>query len=444
MEINSNQFGNSYSEYSSDQEAGSLRAQLSFYMLCFYLLSQAFMIPIKAVGPSWALWPRLADIAFAGMILSYLMGSRDRDTCSAGQLSIFKSLVLIFLGCIVSYILNIGLLGQQVGILDGAYDLARLLQFFLIYWVTIHIPFSDKRIKTIRFLLDLTFLFVCAGIILTYFSVIPLGSLTAHLPQDPNVAGSWSDYVRLDRFDDVHKGLGTISYTHAYGAVQVLMLLCLRLQLTKNPGSILCVAYMVLGLVVIVFTESRAGLAAALLFAGANALKNPKVIVLGIPLLGVLLISFNMEAIDSTIRHQKAIVSVTEGDSLSGRPLIWKRHLDSLKANPLHLLIGAGFGSARVAGKGSNGHMLYLHIVAETGFIGLLVFSALIFIILKTLYRYEAGSLVLFWGTIALLLSGLTQETFYPVPSMAHFIGLYLVALAVALRKHHIGDTRWN
>lgn len=39
---------------------GSSGAAFNFYMLCGYLLSQAFMIPVRAIGPSWALWPRLA------------------------------------------------------------------------------------------------------------------------------------------------------------------------------------------------------------------------------------------------------------------------------------------------------------------------------------------------------------------------------------------------
>jgi hypothetical protein len=93
-------------------------------------------------------------------------------------------------------------------------------------------------------------------------------------------------------------------------------------------------------------------------------------------------------------------------------------------------LLGSGFGAA----SGKNAHLLYLQIVYEVGLIGLAVFAGLIYKVLSYLKFYERGIRPIYWATIAFLLSGLSQETFYPVPSFGHFLGFYLCSLAIALR----------
>jgi hypothetical protein len=79
--------------------------------------------------------------------------------------------------------------------------------------------------------------------------------------------------------------------------------------------------------------------------------------------------------------------------------------------------------------------MLYLHIVSELGAAGLALYLVLFASILGALRRLDVAGRPLLWGTVALLFASLTQETFYPVPSQGYFLGFYLCAVAIALRR---------
>jgi O-antigen ligase len=130
--------------------------------------------------------------------------------------------------------------------------------------------------------------------------------------------------------------------------------------------------------------------------------------------------------------RQKTIGSAYEADGLAGRVEIWNDRIGMLNENPILWFIGTGFGSAIETG--DNGHMLYLHITVECGIIGLAVFLFLVRNVAGTLWRRERGVKFFWCATLALLVSGLTQETFYPVPALSQFCGLYLFCLAVVLR----------
>ncbi|NLF26222.1 MAG: O-antigen ligase family protein [Deltaproteobacteria bacterium] len=419
----------------SSQQTELSRTRFSFIMLAAYFLSQAYLIPIAALGPSWAVWPRFADLAFFGMFTAVALGSRSGAAFSAAQAALLRSLLLVYALCCISYGVMVVVRGEKMAVLDGLQGLARLTQFFLLYWFVSQIPLNAARLRILGFTIDFALGVVCLSVALTYFGIVPLRLLTAHLPQDPGVAGNWSMFARLDKFDDVHKGLGTVGYNHAYTAILILLLLALRLHLLAGSRSLWASVCVLVALGATVLTESRAGLAAFLLFAAVFFLRNPKALLGGLVLALIVVARMDWRKIESTLDRHKTIVSTVSDDNLSGRPLIWGNHLRSLRDHPLRVIIGGGFGSARVNGRGSDGHMLYLQILSEGGMLGLVLFLALALQVLISLYRYEGPGRPIFWVTLALLLSSFTQETFYPLPAMGHFLGLYLAALALALRR---------
>lgn len=416
-----------------------------FFGLCCYLLSQGFTIPILAIGPSWAMWPTLPNLATALFIISFLLSSRNTLTLSKASKNIFYILVFIFLGCILSFAWHLTWVSNENAKSNsfGVFQIYRLAEFISIFWVTAHIPLTPKRIELLRRIVEAVLIFVCTGILLTYFSILPLETLTAHLPQSPDVAGPWSRYINPESVvkSSIGNGWGTIGYNHAYVAAQVVMLIGLKIHLSLNRKLFLDSMLLSMSILACILSESRAGLVTILIFAVVFWFQK---LVYGIiatavtVVAGVTAIVFTPELRDltstvgSTTKRQATLFEAIDTENLSGRDQIWIDRINFLDEEPLRWFIGSGFGSA--VDYGSNAHMLYLHIILETGLAGLLMFVFLFSKILYYLHRHETGMQPIFWVTIAFLISSLTQETFYPVPAMGQFVGFYLCSLAIALR----------
>ena len=415
-------------------QAGGAGTRMGFTFLVIYVLSQAFLIPVAAIGPSWSLWPCLSDLALAGLVLSVLLGSRNAQAISRQAQALLVSLVLLYGFCWLSYLFAVGSAPDSVPLLDGAYYVFRLTQFLLLYWCVIQIPLSPRRLAILGAAAGTAFFIVSGSIYLTYFKLLPLGMLTRHLPQAPEVAGSWAAYGYLDRFPDIPAGFGTIGYNHSYGAVQVLLLLAMCLHLNGARHTLASAAYLLIALGAIFLTDSRAGFAAALLFAAVYALRNPKVLVGAFCLALAAVPYMDTRQIEKSVRRQQGIAQIEEGGALNDREVLWTGRMERLRQDPWAILIGSGLGSAR-ARRGSTAHMLYLQILTEMGALGLLLFAMLAGTVLYTLRRHDTADQPVLWATIALLLSAAAQETFYPVPALGHFTGLYLLVVAIVLRR---------
>jgi hypothetical protein len=418
--------------------------QWPFFALCCYLLSQAYTIPILPIGP-WAVWPCLSDLAAGLFVLTFLLNFRQAPLASSANRRIFLLLVLVLWSSILSYTWYLTWVDPAAkGVNFGIFQIYRLVQFISIFWVTTRIPFTLERINILRRIVDTVFIFVCLGIWLTYTSIVPLAAVTAHLPQ----VGAWMYYEGAGEYESL--GLGFVGYNHAYGAVQVLMLASLRIHLALNQDKVLSnTAFLLISIATCFVSGSRAGFAAMLFFAIVYTYRFKKIIC-GFILIYVMLILMLVTLIvlqlypvnvntfgDSniTIRRQQALLEINDPSSFNGRDEIWAERITFLKNQDIvSLLFGTGFGSA--IDSGNNAHMLYLQIILETGLVGLLLFILLFWQIIYFLNLYESGFIKsIFWATISFLISSLTQETFYPVPALGHFLGFYLCSLAIALRK---------
>jgi hypothetical protein len=79
-----------------------------FFALGLYLLAQAFMIPVRAVGPSWAIWPTLADVALFMLCLAFLpYSSMGSKVISYANKAVFRNLLIVFFGAALSYLVFI-------------------------------------------------------------------------------------------------------------------------------------------------------------------------------------------------------------------------------------------------------------------------------------------------------------------------------------------------
>jgi len=415
------------------------RTRWAFRALAFYLLSQAVMIPVVAIGPSWALWPRVADLATAALVAAAFMNRRYLVPASSGSRSVERALIWFVAVCAVSYCGYLLFVGHAAGTINGGYYMLRLVEFGLAYAIISRIPLTPERAGTLRRAAAASFWIVCIGVAVTYFNVLPLAWLTAHLPESEAVAGPWSQYAHIS--GRTGYGWGTISYNHAYGAAQILLLLCLWIHLGGDRRPVRFVVYCAVAVVACFLSGSRAGLASTCLFliaywsttrslgftiaAGCAA---ALVALAGMQAMGKL----DATGLDSTTSRHEALLNPTEAGSLSGRRAIWADRIALLDAEPVRWFTGVGLGAARDTG--SNAHMLYLQLVVELGAVGLFVFGVLFARILYWLRLYEGRNRALFWCTVALLIASLTQETFYPVPALGHFAGFYLCTVAIALR----------
>lgn len=414
------------------------RTQWSFFALCGYLLSQVFTIPILAIGPSWAVWPTLSDFAVGWLFLTFAFTPQSLGVISRAGKTVSRGLMFIFGASILSYcfvfILFSGLIAQplrsSLGVSFGAFSLYRLAQFFLVFWATARIPLTPERITTLRYIVSLVFVVLCVGIGLTYFSIVPPSVLCRHLPWDSPASGPWRGYALST------EGLGAVGYNHGYVALQVVMFLSLAIHLNLGRKSVLDYIFLLACILACFLSGSRAGLATSLVFAVALFAKNPMGVVLfAITVSGAALTvpADWFSTLEATTERQLTLAQANEPENLSGRTYLWRFRLAFLNEDPIRWIIGSGFGSTMESGE--YAHMLYLTLVVENGLIGLGVFLFLTYRVLWYLRRHESGVQPILWVTIAFLFSSITQENFYPIASFGHFLGLYLCALAIALRS---------
>lgn len=423
------------------------RTKWLFFALCCYLLSQSFTVPILPIGP-WAIWPSLSDFAFLLIVFTFIRCRQYTTPLSIPNRRIFSIFVIIFLGCLQSYLCYLASADKNAnGAPFGGFQIYRLLQYFSLFYLIARTPLTTPRLQAMRRTIDGVLIFVCLGVFLTYAGVIPLSLITAHLPK----VGAWQYYEGVSKIGT--KGLGFVGYNHAYVAAQVMMLLILRLHLGTNQKKDLSnTILLIVSTLTIFISESRSGFG-AILFLLLLYLMSKPIYALSIVniawILPVLASALGLQSIEVTsvegsiIDRQLTVFQANKSENLSGRDERWAAHLNALDENQVNWFVGNGFGSA--IDRGDNAHMLYLQITSETGLIGLCIFSILFSVILFYLYKIESKEKPFFWGTVTFLITGLSQETFYPQPALGQFLGLYFSSVAIVLRvPYFIEDSSSN
>ncbi|NNF29249.1 MAG: hypothetical protein HKN73_18635, partial [Gemmatimonadetes bacterium] len=349
---------------------------------------------------------------------------------------IVRVMLAILLGCILSTVWwgirnPESFLSFSGATQTSVFLLLRVCEGIVVFWAVSRAGLSAARMKALSQAVTVALVITALTVILSYLETIPLSALAPQIPADPGVSGPWSRYHWASG-----EGWGTVGYNHGYVAAHLLMLLILRLQLRGSDLHASDVAFLSLTGVAILLTGSRAGFAAYAFFAAAVVFRRPRIaLALGATAAASFLLfpalGFDVAGpVEAVIDRQAALVAPFRTENLAGRWEIWTLSVQAVAAEPLALLFGNGFGTA-IDFVGHNAHMMPLQVLVELGVIGLIAFGAVVVATLRRLAGAEPGNRVLFWGTTALLLSSLTQETLYPSPAFGSFVALFLAAFGL-------------
>ena len=414
-----------------------------FFFTCLYLLSQSFMIPIAAVGPSWALWPSLADIGLVPVVLVALGGYRSKRAMNRyhrlGVALVIALVCVASLGLLHTWVSHSG----RESLLYGAYFLRRFVEFAILFWAISQMVWTPERISRLRIIIDLVLVITCVGVLLTFFGLIPLGSLVAHLPLTRDAAGPWMAYPLKEKFPDDGRGIGFVGYNHAYAGVQILALTAFRFAIVPMRVSLWSGVVLLTAVVASFVTESRAGFAALIFFLSTQFVRSPKLLVATLPvaLVCVALFGESRTPVSATLERQQTTLAATEGDNLSGRGGIWKSYATFMMEHPSTFLVGAGLGASYPITPNRSCHMTPLQYLFELGILGFLVYGGIVSFLMTTLIRFERGTKPVLCALIGLQIASFTMETFYPIPYLAHFLGL--CAIVVGFSFSRLRGDRW-
>jgi hypothetical protein len=417
------------------------RDSICLWLCCAYVVSQMYMVPVWVVGPSWSVWPSITDLIVT-LMLVLLPFTRNDGVRPTSAVSAVKRLLLIVAGgAVISYlVLTLNYLGLKTteafndkGPNVGLYQIYRLCQFLAVFWYSTRVDWNAKHRLWLRRSVGLTFWVSCALMLANYFDLVRTPALSPQIPKDLTIAGPWAYYS----LGVVGNAVGSISFHHAYPAMQILLLAAMYLYLLPTANVWLPCGILSCVWLCALISGSRAGFVAVSVLLVAVVLSRPRQLLLLLALTSLLVVvglyfSANLaDAFSRAVRRQQTITTSYEEDGLAGRVEIWNERLALLNWEPALWLTGTGFGSAIESG--NNGHMLYLQTTLECGLLGTGVFLFFAWKVLSFLWRLGAKARVLCYLTVAILLSGLTQETLYPVPALGHFCGMYLFCIGVAL-----------
>lgn len=402
-------------------------------LLGAYVFVQFFGPPLVAAGPSWALWPSLADLLLWGALG---LGMLYRRPPSPQHRAVWQALLVIGGLCLLSFALLfvMGDGGLGVAVPFGLFQLYKLGQTLAAFWLVSRLPLSDPAFAgTLRRwggLALLSFWLMVAGVIWTTFSSWLPDTLGQVLPRGRGVAGPWENFYRYHE-----QGLGTVGYNH--GHVAAMVLLGGALALLLRPGR--PAPWVLAGILVASFLSgSRAGFAGAALFVLLQGFRTPVLATLALTALAAAAVGATPwlgPELEDLISRQSTLLEATEAGNLAGRTEIWAAYLEGLAAEPLRLLIGSGFGSG-MGNVGAYAHLLPLQVLYETGLAGLTVLGLLFGLLFARLRRAGthaagvAGHLL-----AALWLTALTTDTFYPNSAFGSFLPLLSLTLALALAR---------
>jgi hypothetical protein len=415
----------------SPDTSGGFVQSVRFVLLCAYLSSQIYLIPVAAAGPGWPIWPTIADVITGILALLILIPGRRPEAAAPRVRVVWRYGVCAIALCTLSYALIPLLPGTSTedlarAHLFGALQLLRLLQCAVLFHAVMSTRLDIRRMKIIGAISGCVCIGIGLGVMLTFSGLVPTSSVSSHLPSDIWIAGPWAGYVS----GAVEQGVGFIGFNHAYTGIQLLLSAGLALQFIPRNR---CVRTIILGFLLLCtfLSRSRDAFVIAILFATLVEFRRRPASLMIVAACGLVWFGYMTSKSDlsDVIDRQSSSASSYQEDGLSGRTTIWEERIQFLNSQPLRWFVGAGFGSS----SGNNAHMLPLHIVGETGLLGLILFGVLHYRILRSLRSTLDGNQELFWAVLALIVSSATQETLYPVIAFPQFELFFVFCAALGL-----------
>jgi len=408
----------------------------AFASLCLFVATQAYTIPVLLIGPSWAVWPMPTDFATVALAASalFLPPSTDarllRYRMGVGALFAFASASFVLL-VVVPRLVAPPVSGQG-SINFGAFHVLRLAEFWIAFAAALRVPLNPRRVAILRLIAFAVVAWLIFSVFVTYLEIMKPRDFAPWIPKSRYIAGAWSFYATTK------EGVGTVGYNHAYTAIQISLMTGLALQLGPRTHGWGAIAVLLTSVVAVFMTGSRAGLAGHLVFVVGYLAVRPGWLIGGAlaAALAFAVVAPKVQT-DNTdhemMDRQLGAADPLDSSNLSGRDHIWTERLAWLNDNPRAWAVGSGLGGT--ADTGGPAHMMPLQIVAELGLVGLALSLVALGRLMIDLWREHRRVPALFWCTVGLCVSSLTQETFYPEPAMGQFIGAFLVALAIVFRQ---------
>lgn len=374
----------------------------------------------------------LTDIMSIVVIFAYLNSWTDFKNHSPVLTKMQNILVMFLVSSLLSILVNIPQMEGKFLIISSWYFL-KAAELFMVFFIFSRYTFSPKQ--TERFI--------------TLCLVLSLAQLPIALSQ----------YYIYGSYRAVS---GTLTHHHSMIGTFILIPLCFALyrffKESSKKQKLYNMLFAVIFLVILILSGARSamvGLGASGLLFCISHFKFKKVYIIslaGVVVLAVLLYLFTPLHIivDTTFRSQE---TKTLDLSSASRFVIWKGAVDHFfRAGYLYKLFGVGIGAYQriqydlaiwdgqrtIAGAHNN----ILHVVSEVGIVGLGAFLGYFYFILKTLYQLRSNLLCksFFFLTIALLFSGVAQETLWFQKAFGSFWLFYNFMLIVVINCHHNGN----
>ncbi len=377
------------------------------------------------------------EIMYYVMVMSFICSPHFLKTVAKfryPESPVFNRLLLLFMFGIVSWILNLSNLKSEF-ILSGAWYLLRYTQLFIVFYIFTNLNISRKTIEQYVYIVAILMaseLLIC---ILQFYLNIGEGYASAR--------------------NTVH---GTFGYNHAMIGTYSIVPLCFALYryiIAKTTNEkLIAIGLSVAVFAVIIMSGARSSLLGVICAGCLYTVMSFKfkkiyfVYLVSMMFLFVLLYFLTplSRIIDQTFFSQE---THTLDVSSASRFIIWLGAIKHfINAEIITKLFGVGIGSYYTidydiaiwgGARGINGaHNIYLHVLCEVGILGLLAFCWLFGTILRELHKkgkYDPLAQMYFFATVALLASGLAQETFWFQGSLGSVWLFYIFFLTLILKK---------
>lgn len=402
--------------------------KLAFGLLCAFLASQWIGLPVLLVGPSWAIWPTLPDLMLWGAGLCAALYRLPMSNTSQRAVWHLFFIVLFLSLCGLSLLFVHRDPGLGLAVNWGVFALYRLLQVGVALFVASRLLLGAARWATLERVVRAAFWLLVVTIAWSSFSPTLRDLAGSVLPRGGFTPWEWGFYTVQER------GLGLVGINHGYPALVVLVTAGLLLHLRARRGLGGREWILVVTLLTCFLTNSRAGLFGAVVLAALEFRRVPArggVLLTAFGMLGILFGGAFLTQLTPTLQRQSTVLDPLDPRNLSGRVDIWQSFLTTFVEDPIRLLVGSGLGSA--VNMTVNAHMMYLQALYEGGIVGLFVLLAALGAVLWLLWKRGRVAEPMWHTTIALIVTGTTQETFYPCVAFPGFLPLFAAALALTL-----------
>ncbi|MBN2456874.1 MAG: O-antigen ligase family protein [Sedimentisphaerales bacterium] len=412
-----------------------MASKIQLFAVIVYIISQGFAIPILAVGPSWAVWPRLDDFATLFLFLVYL-GSRSRIYSMDRRERFFYVIwIVLILYTIPSTLVGVLMRPElSKGLTFGVFQTFRVFEYGLVWLCIRGMSFSRRQFDVITRTFFCVFIFVLIICIGNVTGFIPASRLVAHLPQGP-VCGPWL-YVHTKT--SASEALGPYGWNPHYLDVQLICIMAVILAASKPSLFFRIFAAGAIG-IIIIMSGSRAplaGFAVALAIWSSKSIKQFMFLIF-IIVIGAISFHFiaglaEVSVIEYAFERTQSLVGISD-PTLSGRTGHWRYIFEFIINNPMIFITGVGWGfSGHVLGGITTAHNTFLQAFVEMGIFG----ASLFFIFLFAIYRLLLGNNPLKKAVrsalLGLMVVSLTHETLYPYTNNGSFHGLLLAIVAIA------------